>query len=214
MFKLLLLDRDQLEKLVNLPLCFVLYEALLPLDLDEEVLVVLVLVEPLALDFCDGRRDGDVGFGRVGADFVGGVLEGRVARSVVLFVDCGVVVLLVGLFVLPHSDILKIQRGSPEQGVPTPIGIQHIFPQQLLSHLLHFQHQLILHTDNLIPFLLRLFHRILLLAFLKIQFLLNRRNFLIQLINFLFVLLFFVVGQFYLLAAFIKTAPETEVDAL
>jgi hypothetical protein len=52
------------------------------------------------------------------------------------------------------------------------------------------------------------------LAFHKIQFPLNCRNFFIQLINSLFVLLFFVVGQFYLLAAFIKTVPETEVDAL
>jgi hypothetical protein len=86
----------------------VLYEALLTLDLGEEALVVLVFVEPFAWDFCDGRRNCDVGFGRVGADFVGGVLEGRVARSVVLFVECGVVELLVSLFVLHHRDILKV----------------------------------------------------------------------------------------------------------
>ena len=60
MFELFLLHRDQFEKLVNLSFCFVLYQALLSLDLDQEVLVVLVLVEPLALNFCDGRRDGDV----------------------------------------------------------------------------------------------------------------------------------------------------------
>ncbi len=101
-----------------------LYDALLPLDLDQEVLVVLVLVEPLALDFCDGRRDGDVGFGRVRADFVCGVLEGRVARSLFLFVDCRAVELLVSPFFLSHSDILKVERWSPEQGVPTPTGIQ------------------------------------------------------------------------------------------
>jgi hypothetical protein len=48
MLKLLLLERDQFEKLVNLTLCFVLYEALLTLDLGEEALVVLVFVEPFA----------------------------------------------------------------------------------------------------------------------------------------------------------------------
>ncbi len=48
-------------------------------------------MEPLALNFCDGRRDGDVRFGRIRVDFVGGVLEGRVARSAFFFVNCGVV---------------------------------------------------------------------------------------------------------------------------